>query len=301
MTFSPRNWILSLSIAFGLMLAGSLQAQVPGVDLGTQAAGTAKAATDAAGSVAGDTAAKAATDAKANAADVKPMLPATDTAADAAGGAKVNASQPAAPAPPPVINPDGSQADAKANVDANVQGNATNNGKANLGGNANANMNANGNANAAPPRANNADPGSRRGDRDDRGARWRFVQHNGNWWYWAPNRFWMVYRNNAWNRYNGPGFGHGGGWYDNYQPRVVTGFRGGPFVDGYYYRDDDGMRFMYNGGRRYYFDNDGRYYFNNNGGRIYDRRFSDWDDRGGMRGDRDGLLEGRAGIRGDRD
>lgn len=30
---------------------------------------------------------------------------------------------------------------------------------------------------------------------------WRYKQHNGTWWYWMPENYWMVYRNNAWTRF----------------------------------------------------------------------------------------------------
>jgi hypothetical protein len=31
---------------------------------------------------------------------------------------------------------------------------------------------------------------------------WRYVQRNGQWWYYAPNNQWMTYSNGAWTNYN---------------------------------------------------------------------------------------------------
>ena len=31
---------------------------------------------------------------------------------------------------------------------------------------------------------------------------WRFVLHNGEWWYWLPENRWVFWRNNKWNDYN---------------------------------------------------------------------------------------------------
>lgn len=35
-----------------------------------------------------------------------------------------------------------------------------------------------------------------------RDADWRMVQHNGGWWYYAPNGNWQYYRNGSWTAYN---------------------------------------------------------------------------------------------------
>lgn len=35
-----------------------------------------------------------------------------------------------------------------------------------------------------------------------RDADWRMVQHNGGWWYYAPNNNWQYYRNGSWTAYN---------------------------------------------------------------------------------------------------
>jgi hypothetical protein len=37
---------------------------------------------------------------------------------------------------------------------------------------------------------------------NDRGAQWRFRQHNGEWWYWTPQNTWMIHRNGNWIAYN---------------------------------------------------------------------------------------------------
>ena len=36
---------------------------------------------------------------------------------------------------------------------------------------------------------------------------WRYVNQNGQWWYWTPNNTWLYYRGNTWNQYNNPGAG----------------------------------------------------------------------------------------------
>jgi hypothetical protein len=32
--------------------------------------------------------------------------------------------------------------------------------------------------------------------------KWRYVVHNGEWWYWMPDNRWVFWRNNKWNDYN---------------------------------------------------------------------------------------------------
>lgn len=32
--------------------------------------------------------------------------------------------------------------------------------------------------------------------------KWRYVFHNGEWWYWLPENRWVYWRNNKWNDYN---------------------------------------------------------------------------------------------------
>lgn len=34
---------------------------------------------------------------------------------------------------------------------------------------------------------------------NDRNARWRFVRHNGEWWYYTPDRQWLYYRSGQWH------------------------------------------------------------------------------------------------------
>jgi hypothetical protein len=30
---------------------------------------------------------------------------------------------------------------------------------------------------------------------------WRFKMHNGTWWYWMPDNYWMIYRDGSWTRF----------------------------------------------------------------------------------------------------
>ncbi|HMO85358.1 MAG TPA: hypothetical protein PKC18_10610, partial [Lacipirellulaceae bacterium] len=40
----------------------------------------------------------------------------------------------------------------------------------------------------------------------DRNARWRFKQHNGEWWYWTPQNQWMYHRGGQWQNYDANNF-----------------------------------------------------------------------------------------------
>ena len=81
--------------------------------------------------------------------------------------------------------------------------------------------------------------------RDDRQAnrendpnRWRFVQHNGEWWYWMPDNYWMYYRNNNWTRFDPYA-------YEPYS-RYRTGYRGtvnNNNPDEAYFYDENGRRY----------------------------------------------------------
>lgn len=116
----------------------------------------------------------------------------------------------------------------------------------------------------------------------DRNARWRFVRHNGEWWYWTPENHWMYHRDSQWSRYNPD-------TYVRVTPqnrRYATGYRGP--VEGRYYYDSYGRRYYDDGrtdsydpyGRRAYregvYYDDGFYGGNQQfyDGRAYDRRFN---------------------------
>ncbi len=55
-----------------------------------------------------------------------------------------------------------------------------------------------------------------------RDARWRFAQHNGDWWYYTPENSWMYQRDGQWNQFA----------QDSFQPnaqfsgQVAAGYRG---------------------------------------------------------------------------
>lgn len=256
MKFSTRHWILGLIAATGMALTHTANAQDAGADVGPKVDVSVQAAGD-----------KATGELTPPATPEVPATPTPETPGSVKnltdsieGSAKTEADvDPSTDANAPKLNdmPVEANVDAEENVDADVNGQPM--------------IDAKGNA------AVDSDAQMRNRDRGDRNARWRYKNQNGVWWYWTPSNYWMVYRNGNWNRYHGPGYGHGGTWYDNYQPRTTTGYRGSPYNDGLYYRDNDGMRFYYNQGQRYYFDNNGRYYFGPNGTRTYDRQFADPD------------------------
>jgi hypothetical protein len=103
-----------------------------------------------------------------------------------------------------------------------------------------------------------------------RDARWRFQQHNGEWWYYTPQNQWMYHRDGRWNDFA----------QDSFQPNPAfageygTGYRGmeqGQYADqgvaqqgyvdqGYQYqgpaytlhRDSYGREFICENGRRVY-------------------------------------------------
>jgi hypothetical protein len=107
---------------------------------------------------------------------------------------------------------------------------------------------------------------------NDRNARWRFRQHNGEWWYWTPQNTWMIHRGGNWivydpatyvvpqtfqrvyvqpgysnQMYSGDGYYYsgrryrsgyapsysGGYGYDPYGSRYDSGFRGDAYGSGY--------------------------------------------------------------------
>ena len=81
----------------------------------------------------------------------------------------------------------------------------------------------------------------RQTDRNSDPNRWRFVLHNGEWWYWMPGDYWMYYRDNNWSRFDPYA----------YQPssRYRTGYRGmvnynnpNNSEEGYFY-DETGRRY----------------------------------------------------------
>ncbi len=72
---------------------------------------------------------------------------------------------------------------------------------------------------------------------------WRYRRHNGRWWYYTPQRSWMVWDGGAWNPYqSGSNF---------YVGRGYNGYYGGP---AYYGRANGYYGPGYNGyyGRGYY-------------------------------------------------
>jgi hypothetical protein len=65
------------------------------------------------------------------------------------------------------------------------------------------------------------------------GDRSRFLNYNGEWWYWMPGNYWMYYRDNNWNRYEP----------ESFQPyRYSTGYRGDLQNSGVYY-DESGRQY----------------------------------------------------------
>jgi hypothetical protein len=65
----------------------------------------------------------------------------------------------------------------------------------------------------------NPNAAARADARIDNADRWRYTYHNNQWWYYTPQKSWMVYRDNNWGAYNPPAV------------RYSTGYRG---TDGTY-------------------------------------------------------------------
>jgi hypothetical protein len=105
---------------------------------------------------------------------------------------------------------------------------------------------------------------------NDRSARWRFRQHNGEWWYWTPQNTWMYHRSGNWSPYDqatysypqnfrrgyvqpgysnrmyqGDGYWSGGRYYSGYGPRNY-GYQQG-YGYGNQYRYNSGYRGQYYG------------------------------------------------------
>jgi hypothetical protein len=82
---------------------------------------------------------------------------------------------------------------------------------------------------------------------------WRYRYHNGRWWYWTPNNYWMYYGGGRWYRhgaYAGYGYGPRYGYGYRYPYRGYYGYRGyGPYRGGYGYgrRYGTGYRGYYPG------------------------------------------------------
>lgn len=84
---------------------------------------------------------------------------------------------------------------------------------------------------------------------------WRYVYHNGRWWYWQPNNTWVIWNGSAWIPQS---------QFIEYR----TGYRG-YYQSPRYYNDRYYNRGYYDG--RYY--NDGYYYGPGYRGGYYDPRY----------------------------
>jgi hypothetical protein len=68
---------------------------------------------------------------------------------------------------------------------------------------------------------------------------WRFVWHNGYWWYWTPANSWMVWNANQWTPYDqfvanwNQNFGQGGSPYQTAYGSYGRQFQGQPYSSGY--------------------------------------------------------------------
>jgi hypothetical protein len=89
---------------------------------------------------------------------------------------------------------------------------------------------------------------------NDANARWRFRQHNGEWWYWTPRNTWMYHRNGNWVAYDQATYTVP----QVFVPRTTYGYRGDaglyysqPMYRGYGYSDDFRYRSGYRGNYGY--------------------------------------------------
>jgi hypothetical protein len=107
-----------------------------------------------------------------------------------------------------------------------------------------------------------------------RDARWRFAQHNGEWWYYSPENHWMYHRDGQWNEFAEDSFvpntgaGQFGGEYASGYRGVEQGgavgaeqyggqYGGDQFAQGPVYTlqyDEYGREFICDNGQRVYFD-----------------------------------------------
>jgi len=96
---------------------------------------------------------------------------------------------------------------------------------------------------------------------------WRFVQHNGTWWFWTPDSRWLYFQGGQWIPYGstvmGPAVVGGPTYFDNQYPGGYYYGQpsyGGPYYGGY------GAQPYYTG--RYYYGY-GPYYYNGYYGSYY--------------------------------
>jgi hypothetical protein len=101
-----------------------------------------------------------------------------------------------------------------------------------------------------------------------RDARWRFAQHNGEWWYYTPENTWMYQREGQWNQFAENSFQPN----PQFSGEFATGYRGvegGAQVDQYgaadgqyaaqgpvytLRHDENGREYICDNGQRVYFD-----------------------------------------------
>jgi hypothetical protein len=110
-----------------------------------------------------------------------------------------------------------------------------------------------------------------------RDARWRFAQHNGEWWYYSPENSWMYHRDGQWNAFAQDSFqanpAFGGQYASGYRGVEGQAYADQGYVDqagyeqGYQtqgpaytlHTDANGREYICENGRRVYFDNQGEY------------------------------------------
>lgn len=99
-----------------------------------------------------------------------------------------------------------------------------------------------------------------------REARWRFQQHNGEWWYYTPQNSWMYYRDGNWNQFSQDSFQQNPAFSGRYSS-AYRGMEGAPQASGQYaggyQRQSAGQS------QRLYRDHYGREYVCENGRRVY--------------------------------
>lgn len=108
-------------------------------------------------------------------------------------------------------------------------------------------------------------------DNNDRNAKWRYKQHNGEWWYWTPAGHWMYHRGGNWVTYDRANYSRPRGYQQ--QGNYYGGNVGGQayYNDGYY---NGPNRTYYRGGNNGYNNGYGRGYNNGYGNNGYGRGYN---------------------------
>ncbi len=99
-----------------------------------------------------------------------------------------------------------------------------------------------------------------------RDARWRFQQHNGEWWYYSPQNAWMYHRGGEWNTFSQDQFTPN----PQFSGEYAMGYRGDPQATGQFADQGDGVQGGVQGPvYQLHYDPHGREFICENGRRVY--------------------------------